>query len=359
MNGKLIIKNKEFSFNEIKQGKPLDFGSEQLNEAYSFCAQWLHHRQQFYFKTSGSTGTPKEIIATRKQLKASAKATINHLHLTKAEHILVCLNTSFIAGAMMLVRGCLLDCTITVVEPSSETLKELPQNHSYTFCSFVPLQVKELLAEDVSAQKKLERFKHLLIGGASLSAVLEDKLKKVRTDIYHTYGMTETMSHIAWRKIGTADSFTPFPEIKIKTNANGCLAVKGEVTGGEWVITNDWVEIREDGSFIVNGRYDEMIISGGLKFNPEQIEKIIREHRAFKTLPFFIFAKADDTLGQKVVMITEGRLLTHTEQNSIKKTVSEKISPYAVPKEFLVSGKFLLTATGKINKGQTLNQLLR
>lgn len=320
-------------------------------ETISFIKEWLSDNQTFTLQTSGSTGTPKEILLTRDHLAASAKRTINKLELSEKNTALVCLDTKYIAGKMMLVRALEANMKIVAVEPSSNPLKNIPEQPD--FGAFVPLQLDEIL-KHADSVRKLNQFQSVIIGGASVSASLLEKIKTLSSNVYATYGMTETVSHIALQKLNgtdTQDYFETLPGVHIKTDERDCLVI--ELEGfPEPIITNDIVKIINTSGFKVLGRYDNIINSGGIKLLPEVIEKKIEPllpHRAF-----FVAGITDDRLGQKLVLLIESKA-----QPDLPAALKPALSSYEIPKEIFYLDEFIRTETQKINRPKTVEKALK
>jgi O-succinylbenzoic acid--CoA ligase len=347
-----------FSWEELKSTDETRF--EQVEETtrfvLTFCKNWLLGTSSFIFHTSGSTGKPKAIEVSREQMLWSAQNTIDALHLTSTEHILLCINPRMIGGAMMLVRAMMLGCRITVINSSSKILHQLPSDHNYTFASFVPLQLAILMEESTDALlKKLNRFRHILIGGAPLSAALNHILTSCTASVWHTYGMTETISHIALRNVKDT-AYQTLPGTRIKLDDRGCLCICNVATQSQWLTTNDMATMIDEEHFTIIGRADEVVNSGGVKFHIRDIEIWLEQLEP--QIKFFVTAVHDEKLGDKIVAVFEGKVPNEKILTMWKQAIQKNISAYAVPKAFLVAKAFVKTPGGKINKPQTvLNSL--
>jgi non-ribosomal peptide synthetase component F len=235
--------------------------------ALEFCRDWLAGQEDFIVQTSGSTGAPKPITLTRTQMIASAQATAAALSLAAGDPALVCLPTHYIAGRMMLVRGLVVGMPMTLVTPSANPLAAAPAGARFAFTAVVPLQLETLLAADnPTVRSQLAGMKAILVGGGPLSPALTAAAQTCPSPIYHTYGMTETITHIALRRVNGADAgdaFTPLPGVHLRLDDRGCLAICGPMTAGAWVQSNDVVELLADNTFRWLGRSDNVINSGG------------------------------------------------------------------------------------------------
>jgi o-succinylbenzoate---CoA ligase len=344
------INQREAALSEIISGSAVSF-SDFESETFSFIKSWLADDQTFKLKTSGSTGTPKEIILTRSQLQQSAQRTIKALSLTTYNTALVCLDTKYIAGKMMLVRALEANMKIVAVEPSSDPLKNI--SFQPDFGAFVPLQLDEMLRDEISTDK-LNRFKSIIIGGAAVNNSLLEKIKNLSCAVYATYGMTETVSHIALQKINgpeVQDYFETLPDVKIKTDERDCLVIELPAFRVP-IITNDLVTIINDKQFKILGRYDNIINSGGIKLIPEMIEKKISPLLSGQS--FFITGLTDERLGQKLVLMVEGN-----PQPKLANALKLALTVYEIPKEIFYLNKFIRTDTQKINRSYTVEKAVK
>ncbi|NOS91125.1 MAG: AMP-binding protein [Cyclobacteriaceae bacterium] len=325
---------------------------------FQFCRMWLQGQTTFSLTTSGSTGTPKVIQATRDQMKESALATARTIGLKSGQTSLVCLDSNYIAGRMMLVRSMELGMNILLSEPSANPFANLPIHSSIDFVALVPYQVQSILQSD--EKSFFNSISNILIGGAPLSQKIEKELQAYRCQFYETYGMTETLSHIALRKVNgneRSNYFQTLPNIQIRLDDRECLCIQVPFLETE-IITNDVVELRNEYSFKWLGRWDHVINSGGIKLHPEEIEKkmvLIFESLGL-TNRFFIAGLPDERLGTSVHLIVEGELSVET-QNSITHQIESSLSKYEIPKSIRWVKRFVETATQKIDRKKTILSL--
>ncbi|MCX2740355.1 AMP-binding protein [Pontibacter anaerobius] len=360
----LSLNGKKFYYDEIasysfRDSIPLN-GYE--SKTLEFCRSWLNGVQEFPIQTSGSTGVPKTINLTRTQLEASARRTIKLLQLQPADHTLVCLNTEYIAGMMMLVRGFVADLQMNIVEPISNPLTLVSPDEAIAFASFVPMQLHTILQETPERLEQLNRMKGILVGGAPVTPTQQRELLQIQAPIYHTYGMTETCSHIALRKLNgpnAADYYNVLDNIQVGLDKRGCLTIKGDVTNNELLVTNDIVELLTPTRFRWIGRADNTINTGGVKVQTEKVELAIAE--AFvdnDTSPrFFIAPQPDEVLGEKIVLIMEGEKLQQEEEQQLFERLRPLLKKFEMPKEVYYSHSFSETATGKISRQRTMQKL--
>lgn len=327
--------------------------SEYDQKVFDFCKKWLSGQEEFVLKTSGSTGEPKPIILTRFQMESSANLTGKTFNLKLHDKALVCLNVDYIAGIMMLVRGMVLGLELTIVEPNSNPLENL-ENQEFDFAAFVPLQLQKIL-ENKSQIKTLNKMKAIIVGGAAVSEVLENQIQSLTVPVYSTYGMTETVSHIAIRKLNgnnKSNNFQILEGVSIGMDERNCLNIVANASNNELVQTNDIVEIIDGRSFKLIGRFDNIINSGGVKIQLEKVEKFFEKFIIDKR--FFAYGMVDEMLGQKLIVIVESEYLADEQLLSKAK---ESLSKYEIPKQFFTIQNFSETPTGKIDKKATIKRL--
>ncbi len=325
------------SFSSVKE--MLDFTKKNIPFITNFLNDWLDKKEFIIVQTSGSTGKPKPIKILKNQMINSALATADFLELHKKTTALLCLPTEYIAGKMMLVRALILGWHLDVVAPKSAILQA---DKKYDFVAMVPMQVQKSL-------QNLYKVKKLLIGGGAISKKLENRLQNEKTAIFSSYGMTETITHIAIRKVNfiTTEKDTYYktlPNVFIRLDERGCLVIDAKKVATDLVITNDLAVIKDASHFVWLGRIDNVINSGGIKIIPEQVEKKLT---AIITVNFFIASKKDAILGQKVVVFVESNF-DKKILHKIKETTL--LSKYEKPKEIIFLDKFIYTKTGKINR---------
>lgn len=356
----LHIQDQSYSAEDIKAGN-FHFDDEYIRHTFSFCNHWLNLQQTFSFNTSGSTGCPMAIEASREQMLASAHGTIEALGLTSSEHIYLCISTKMIGGAMMLVRAMELGCTITLVHPSSNPIDSLSESHPYTFASFVPMQIFDINHNE-EAQKKLNGFSNILLGGAPASDDMINGLEQLKTKVWQTYGMTETLSHTALRKIGTDKYYKALPGVKLKTDDRNCLCIKAEVTNNQWLLTNDVVKLVEEDQFELLGRMDDVINSGGIKIFTYDVEQCIIEKMNDLEMPhkpLFVCRQKDERFGEIVVVVMFGEPLNAGVVQQMIDHCNRKLGKYAAPKHVYFTKEFVKLESGKINKQATLQKVLQ
>ena len=326
--------------------------------AFLFIQKWFSSTDTFEQTTSGSTGVPKSIVITRQQMIASAQLTAEALRLKAGETSFLCVDPAYIAGKMMLVRSFVTGMKIVAVNPSANPFHGLPRNVPVDLTAIVPMQLNEILQSDQAY--RLDSTKNILVGGATLNQEIQKKLAKFSGRIYATYGMTETVSHIALQSLNgplASEYFTVLPGIKISADERGCLEINAPYLG-EKIVTNDLVDIKNSRHFKWLGRVDNIINTGGVKVIPEKIEAEI--HRLFEQHKvknrFFISSIPDRMLGNKVILVIEGELAGITLE-TLKLGLRTILSNYEIPRETYTNINFVFTKNGKLNRWETTQQI--
>ncbi|AFR35773.1 AMP-binding protein [Riemerella anatipestifer] len=326
---------------DLKQLQPnTDFEYQVLN----FLEDWYSEKLCVSVKTSGSTGVPKVFEVEKERMKASANMTCDFLGLNRSDKALLCLPVEYISGKMMLVRAMERGLRLLIKTPSINPLEDLDEE--VDFCAMTPLQVEYSLG-------KIDLIKKLIIGGAAVSESLKAKLKGAMSYIYETYGMSETLSHIALKQITPSEElhFKPLQNIFLTQDKRGCLCIEAPLLTSEKLTTNDLVELKEGGVFSFLGRVDNVINSGGVKIIPEQLEdklkKIIPNELVFTSV-------SDAILGEKLVLVIEGKASQET-QKLLGEIAYDKL--YYAPKEIVFLDKIPRTPNGKVNRVELRKRL--
>jgi o-succinylbenzoate---CoA ligase len=335
-----------------------DAGSRSAFEeaTFEFLRAWFSGEENFEVTTSGSTGKPKTISISRGQMLASARQTARKINLQRESTALVCIDTRYIGGKMMLARCVAFGLRIMAVDPTANPLIKIPVDKCVQFTAFVPYQISSVL--ESKHPHLLNNLEKVLIGGAPLNAAGRTQLDQFQCACYETYGMTETMSHVALRLLNTKlkqPYFETLEGIGISQDERGCLVVSADYLPGP-VVTNDLVEIVGAGKFLWLGRWDGIINTGGVKVVPEQIEKELENifsennfnHR------FFIAALPDEKLGNKIVLVIEGVQFSSELLNRSMRALKSAVSPFEFPKEVYSIPRFVTTQTQKIDRIQSL-----
>ncbi|HET8860590.1 AMP-binding protein [Marivirga sp.] len=336
------------------------FNEHLLRSVHDFIEDWNNGKMQFEQKTSGSTGKPKIILISRSQMIASAKATLESLNLKAGDTALLTINPEFIGGKMMIVRCLVGQLNLIIGNVSGNPLKNLKEPTAIDFYSFVPYQLLNILNESGTAISMLSQSKAIILGGAAVPEVLKDRIKENldTVKVYSTYGMTETISHVALQLINSKniEPYKALQDIKFSVDENDCLIIHApQITGEGSLKTKDVVSLISPTEFYWKGRFDFVINSGGIKIHPEELEKEIATLLQNENIPnrFFIFGKEDEKLGNAVQLIIEGDYDT----NFISSLLKKHLLKYHLPKNIFRSPKFIETENGKINRIETITTL--
>jgi O-succinylbenzoic acid--CoA ligase len=303
-----------------------------------FILDWFDARSYVLIKTSGTTGIAKKIRIDKQAMVDSAIATGDFFDLAPGNKALHCLPIDYIAGKLMLVRALILGLDMDFVEPNSHP--KFNKNTVYDFAAMVPLQVQNSLNE-------LAQVKKLIIGGAKINKVLEKELSQVKTEVFETYGMTETITHIAAKKIGE-EAFSLLPNIEISQDERNCLVIHAPKIAADAIITNDLVTLINENQFVFLGRIDNIVNSGGIKLSPEKIEDKLSDKIHTR---FFVAGIPDADLGEKLILLIEG------EKHVISTSIFADLDKYEHPKGIFFVDKFLETENGKIKRKEILHTL--
>jgi O-succinylbenzoic acid--CoA ligase len=308
-----------------------------------FLSLWNDESPFIQVKTSGSTGAPKIMFVEKKRMWESACATCDFLGLKEGDMALLCMSLDYIAGKMMVVRVLQRRLQFIEVPVSGHPMGDNAlEGRTIDFAAMVPLQVYNSIQEPVQL-KRLKQIRHLLIGGGALDADLEQKLSEFPHAVWCSYGMTETLSHIALRRVNgpTASQwYTPMPGVKVTVDDEHCLVIDAPLVCPKTLKTNDIGEMAPDGRrFRILGRKDNVICSGGLKIQAEEVERLLRPHLSF---PFFITKMKDEKYGEIVVLVAETK-----DNKKLDDIFRDVLPPYWIPRKVLYVDSLPLTETGK------------
>lgn len=325
-----------------------------------FLSEWNNDSDRVLVHTSGSTGKPKPMMVEKKRMLNSARITCDFLGLKPGDSALLCMSLDYIAGKMVVVRSIERHLHLISVPPSGHPLKDVDEE--ITFAAMVPMQVYNTL-QVPEERERLNRIRHLIIGGGAIDATLEQELQSLPGDIaiWSTYGMTETLSHIALRRINGDESsewYQPFDSVHISQTEEGCLVIDAPQVCAETLVTNDIVEIEpyiynkvEKLRFRIKGRKDNVICSGGIKIQIEEVETLLKPHLE---KPFMLAKKKDEKFGEIAVLLTEDEDIKKVEvtvrrllSDESEKSSDHKKYKYWIPKEFRYVEHLPLTETGK------------
>ncbi|GAB3181617.1 AMP-binding protein [Telluribacter humicola] len=330
---------------------------EYFRLAYDFLNSWSENQPHYQLHTSGSTGQPKPINLLREQLVSSAHLTGKAIQLPKGTRALVCLNVRYIAGVMMLVRGMELDWDLTIVEPSGNPLLQVPTEQVFDFVAMVPLQLSTILENKVT-RKRVSSLGKVLLGGAPVGVALHKQIRRLNISVYQSYGMTETVSHVALRLLNgknESEDFTLLDGVDFGVDQRGCLYVSGPMTLHQTVQTNDLVEITSDRTFRWIGRVDHVINSGGIKIPLDKVDQLVEQILYDIGCPFDCFSwfEPEEKLGQRLILVVKNRDVYFPTDN-VCNEIKQRESVYLVPKHIYFVDEFIKTPTDKVDRRRTV-----
>lgn len=340
---RFVVANNAYSLNELlalKSTKPW------IIDIQDFLRNWLDDNPNILAHSSGSTGEPKSILLSKKAMKASAQLTNNFFSLNQNSKALLCLSSRYIAGKMMLVRALEGAFTLFLEEPASFILQE--NNETFDFAALVPMQVEQSF-------DKLKNISLILVGGAALNTELDKKIQKCPSRIFQSFGMTETVSHIALRAVNGSNktsSYHCLPNIIVEQDERSCLRIFAPMLLKEKLQTNDVVELLSTSEFIWKGRLDFVINSGGIKLFPEQIEAKLSD---YIQQPFFISSLPDERFGEKVILVCESKIPNEALKLSIQNAL-KILTSFEHPKAVYFLDSFVYNNT-KLLRLKTIERL--
>ena len=314
-------------------------------EFANFVSDWFDDSQYMTAQTSGSTGVPKTIKLLKSDMRASAQMTNRFFNINSNSTFLLSLSPNYIAGKMMIVRWLEAGAEMVEQTPSSNPLNVLLQTQ-VTLSAMVPSQVVNIL-NDATSLAQLSKIENMIIGGAPLDSVTEKQIAETSLNAYATYGMTETLSHVALRKVGAEDSYFALPGVTFSQDERGCLKIDVPHLSIKEVTTNDMVDLIDSTHFIWRGRFDNVINSGGVKIFPEEIEKLIAPYLKER---FYIIGAPDTVWGEICTLVIEGEEWSQEKQQSLLIQLKEALPKHKSPKQIKFLSKFSETYSGKVKR---------
>ena len=356
----IILDGKRFEAEELqKMTSPLSW----KNDIYEFIQEWLDEKSTIQAKTSGTTGTPKTILLQKNKMVASALKTGQYFNLEENAKALLCLSPNYIAGKMMIVRAFVLGLDLVLVKPSGNPLKNTYFD-KIDFAAMVPLQALNSVQNEKERQQ-FRKIKKTIIGGGVVSKSLLNLLQKENNNFYATYGMTETITHIAVKKLSSgslqlptkkeqSEFFETLPNVQIKIDHRGCLVINAPDVAEEKVTTNDLVEIISPTKFKWLGRFDNIINTGGVKVIPENVEALLGKYLERR---FFISSQPDEVLGERIILLIEGAIFSKKEKEELSDFMKNNLTKFSIPKAVFFIERFVETDSGKVKRTATTKLL--
>jgi O-succinylbenzoic acid--CoA ligase len=345
----ITLNNKRITFTDssilLAEKRNNPFTPEWEKELYLFLNEWFSDSDFVLAQTSGSTGEPKSIELPKSLMVKSAERTIQYFRLQRGDRLLLSLPCRYIAGKMMVVRAIVGQMNLIPVDPAGDF--DFLSHELFDFGAMVPNQVFKLLQQP-SGKEKLENIRNLLVGGSAITSATEAQINQLSNRIVSTYGMTETASHIAIRELSgerKSDVYRCLPGITISLSEDRRLQIHlpelNEITQ-----TNDFAELQSETSFRIYARADSVLISGGIKYSPEGIEKKLEDIMISR---FVISSLPDEKLGEKLVLVIEGK---YSPADLIQQKIKNLLPPFEQPKSIVFLETFPETDSGKLNRNK-------
>lgn len=342
---RLLLQGKEYTAGDIS--RLVAEGAENcppaLWDLYLFLEKWFDASPVITVHTSGSTGTPKELVVRKDRMMQSARLTCEFLNLQAGDTALLCMNLRYIGAMMVVVRSLVARLNLIVRPASGHPLSDIEE--PLRFAAMVPLQVYNTLRVP-EEKERLEQTDILIIGGGAMDDSLEAEISALPTAVYSTYGMTETLSHIALRRLNgdtASKHYYPFPSVELSLSAESTLVVKAPLICGEVLQTNDIACIYPDGSFTIAGRKDNVINSGGIKIQAEEMEKRLRP---FIPVPFVVTSVPDPRLGQALTLLIAGQV----DVRELESKLQTVLDAYHRPRHIFMTESIPQTENGKTDR---------
>ena len=313
---------------------------------YYFIIEWLDLKEFVSVKTSGSTGKPKNIEIEKDRMVASAKASNSFFSLDENKKALLCLSAEYIAGKMMIVRAFVGGFDLHYVEPKSDAL--LLINQDFDFTAVVPLQLESVFK--ANAIQSMKRIKKIIVGGAAMRQNLVQQLENIKTEVWATYGMTETLTHIALQRLNgklKTDYFLGLPNVEFAVDDRSCLRIQAPLVNLYPVQTNDRVDLLDAKRFRFLGRVDFVINSGGIKYSPELLEQKLA---LYIENNFAFSSKDDELLGEKLILVIEGVVYSKEKLKQLNNKIKIVLDRFEQPKEILFMTVIPKTSNGKLDR---------
>lgn len=342
---RLLLQGKEYTAGDIS--RLVAEGAENcppaLWDLYLFLEKWFDASPVITVHTSGSTGTPKELVVRKDRMMQGARLTCEFLNLQAGDTALLCMNLRYIGAMMVVVRSLVAGLNLIVRPASGHPLSDIEE--PLRFAAMVPLQVYNTLRVP-EEKERLEQTDILIIGGGAVDDSLEAEISALPTAVYSTYGMTETLSHIALRRLNgetASKHYYPFPSVELSLSAESTLVIKAPLICGEVLQTNDIACLYPDGSFTIAGRKDNVINSGGIKIQAEEMEKRLRP---FIPVPFVVTSVPDPRLGQALTLLIAGQV----DVRELESKLQTVLDAYHRPRHIFMTESIPQTENGKTDR---------
>lgn len=342
----LLLDGRRVTREEVLSLRPEDLEAMpgHMAQLFAFLTEWFSPSDTVTVTTSGSTGKPKTMQAEKRRMIASAIRTCDFLGLKPGDRALLCMDLKYIGAKMMVVRSIVRGLDLTVVPPSGNPLAGV--DAGIDFAAFVPMQLYNMM-QDGGQLAKLKHVRHIIIGGGAVSPELESRVAELDGETYSTYGMTETLSHVAMRRLGRRGDghYHPLGGVSLSLSPDHTLVIDAPDVCGTPIVTNDIAELCPDGGFVIVGRKDNVINSGGVKIIPEQVEAALRKHLSW---PLVLTSVPDAKFGEAATLLVAA---TDIDRNRLDDAV-RSLPAYHRPKHIVLLDSIPLTPNGKVARAE-------
>lgn len=342
----LYLGDEEFTAEDCKRGLQCSTDDRSVSLAL-FLERWFDASPTIEVKTSGSTGTPKVLKVEKKHMIQSAVATCTYFDLQRGDRVLLPLPLEYISGMMMVVRALVAGLELYIVPLSSHPMSSVSDGQDFRFIPMTPMQLSCTLEVD-QERSRLDNVEIILLGGGVVPVKLERDVETLKSAVYSSYGMTETLSHIALRRVNGSDRsdyYTPLEGVHLSLSEDDTLVINAPKISSQVLVTNDIADLSLDGTFTIEGRKDNVVNSGGVKIHLEKVEEMIRR---VLPLPFALTSIPDDILGERLVMLIEKH--SDIDLPMIKEEIKGVLPSIQTPKEIYLITSIPMTETDKINR---------
>lgn len=332
------------------------FKDNYLQNVQQVLAFWLSDQNEYVLQTSGSTGKPKKMTFTKEQFKISARQSVAAFNLQSGDNFLLCLDPKHVAGFMMIIRALEVGANLVLAHPSKNPLEDISESVEINFAALVPYQLAYLLSNE-KLTARIKKINTIILGGGVVSEHLENQIINSKINCFHTYGMTETLTHVAIRDVGRGQKdFTALDGVAFSQSKEGALIISCPVCK-EAITTNDRVALLDQKSFNWLGRLDNVVNSAGVKIDlselENQVETIFLKSFGFDRSQYFFYSKPDEKFGEILCLAIEGK----GEGEAVKALIEKLLNKYHVPKIINFIDKFDRSSIGKINRLKTIERV--
>ncbi|HVM20641.1 MAG TPA: AMP-binding protein [Egibacteraceae bacterium] len=297
--------------------------------------------------TSGSTGAPRSVVLSRSAVEASARASLRRIEVADSDRWLCCLPLHHIAGLQVVVRSRLMGAA-PVVLPRFDPV-EIAARRDASLIALVPTMLRRLLA----ARVDLSHLRTVLLGGAPAPRWLLAEARAAGLTVVQTYGMTETSG-------GCVYDGVPLGGVEVRLDDAGRIHVRGpvlfdgyrfgdrrDVLAGGWLRTADLGRLT-GGRLVVEGRADDVIITGGENVAADAVADLLERHPAVAEAA--VVGRPDPEWGEVVIAVVVPHGTTPPSLPELRDFVGAAMGRHAAPRDLVVVTALPRLANGKLDR---------